>query len=858
MTERTLSGPLPYTRRPSAESIFGIVRRPSLLSKASKESGFSLESGLHNGGRRGLFGRSKNNSNHSSEREDFMKSPQSTDSANFSDTSASVVAVTQEIHEQRRFADMVADRVLSQLQKTISSSITKAIGKAIDPAMAEAMINRIRMGTDEEPIPRKSTSFGSSLSPESSVGMNFGPSHSEPHSSCSSFIMPELPRAKKQQELVNRRRRNSIGTMERMLADNLFNQSIMRPRRVDHETSAGSSENHKLPALQGLQTKHPEPKHRDHDADLSIIPAAPTRSPERKNTRQKEPSSPKEATSSIERKKESTSSGKKESTSSGKKDTKESVQQLKPVKEGQTSSFNSEVGAQAGQTVNSCTLNSPTTPGEVECVSEGVQRGRSPPKGEEPIDLMSDPDPSEDGRTIPAVREDPDGFVRQDSPSQIAAQTSRSSVRSLSPKRSMEDQATKINGDIIRSMRKERETELMKEFISRRSASRQFDEDDAFHMSEASMFSEPEGVTINTGLQSAVASPRWLQVCGILPCGECGGCFFSSQATFAIMARLGSRTWYQLLVRLMVILSLSFYIYEAVAVQTKASTLQFECDTCLQAQLMSDMPLALGSFFGLLFSDGVYKNNIIGSEDSLLVCFCRREEGLVERWAMFSRLARTEMLFLWVCMNGERLRSIIAMEVDTTHKVLHVVGFALISAVLMGLAYCLLHVCRALATMTDAFCSGFAEHPDCHQAVRDWNVLQALLRKVSYSVESVFLVMLTAALVAVCLPLLRQSSTDSTNTLMAVIPASLVLISVARISFRAGAVTYKCDRVPALINALDFGKDIDHERQYVINYILHSMAGFYVFEVRVTAEMVLKFAYVSGAIVFGVLTQLVS
>ena len=47
--------------------------------------------------------------------------------------------------------------------------------------------------------------------------------------------------------------------------------------------------------------------------------------------------------------------------------------------------------------------------------------------------------------------------------------------------------------------------------------------------------------------------------------------------------------------------------------------------------------------------------------------------------------------------------------------------------------------------------------------------------------------------------------------------------------FRAAAVTEKCSRAPALVNSLVVEEDVmDDARQYLVQYIEHSAAGFYI------------------------------
>jgi len=95
--------------------------------------------------------------------------------------------------------------------------------------------------------------------------------------------------------------------------------------------------------------------------------------------------------------------------------------------------------------------------------------------------------------------------------------------------------------------------------------------------------------------------------------------------------------------------------------------------------------------------------------------------------------------------------------------------------------------------------------------------------------------------------------------LRGLVPGALIMLGVTRMFFCAAAVTDKCAHVPSLINSLDFScESPDHERQYVVDYILHSAAGFYVFEVRLNSELALKFLYMCGIVTFALATKVLS
>ena len=71
-------------------------------------------------------------------------------------------------------------------------------------------------------------------------------------------------------------------------------------------------------------------------------------------------------------------------------------------------------------------------------------------------------------------------------------------------------------------------------------------------------------------------------------------------------------------------------------------------------------------------------------------------------------------------------------------------------------------------------------------------------------------------------------------------------------------VNTKCKRLPALVNTLSFGAEIDHDKWCVAAHITSCDAGFFVYNVPVTRGSVLKFSYFLLAGFFFLLTKLVA
>jgi len=213
----------------------------------------------------------------------------------------------------------------------------------------------------------------------------------------------------------------------------------------------------------------------------------------------------------------------------------------------------------------------------------------------------------------------------------------------------------------------------------------------------------------------------------------------------------------------------------------------------------------------------------------------------------------------WTLAVAERFRGSGALAAAISGNlqpldVLYTCTFAVSSGILLGLAYCSLHVCSSLGCLVDVFCSGVSDHARIIEAVHEWNVLQAVLRSGSGAVELCIFVLQTTALSVLLLGALDfvQGPPHEQPTL---VPAAMVLAYTAQVFVRATAVTDKCARVPPLVNSLASENLMDLERQYVVQYVLHSDAGFHMFHIKVTFAMVLKVMYVSVAVVFTVVTK---
>jgi hypothetical protein len=194
----------------------------------------------------------------------------------------------------------------------------------------------------------------------------------------------------------------------------------------------------------------------------------------------------------------------------------------------------------------------------------------------------------------------------------------------------------------------------------------------------------------------------------------------------------------------------------------------------------------------------------------------------------------------------------VGWHLEHIHTIMFILISAFVSQNFMAMALSMVHTCRGLTLSIDDFCSKIVDEQNCDNAVENWNILQAILRRVCTTVARSFTVLLTSSLVATFLPAILA------NDSMAMLPGAFTLFALLWVSLFIGGVTSKCDRVPSFINMMHFGENFDHRRQYVVDYIINSRAGFYMFDVRVTGELVVKCAYVFCVLAAAFVTRMLS
>lgn len=190
--------------------------------------------------------------------------------------------------------------------------------------------------------------------------------------------------------------------------------------------------------------------------------------------------------------------------------------------------------------------------------------------------------------------------------------------------------------------------------------------------------------------------------------------------------------------------------------------------------------------------------------------------------------------------------------------------------------HCLCQLLAFLGIMIDRYCEKCLEGLRYNLAVFSWNTLQSLLRHVAKVMENCLVCLQISLMLAmlwlfcrfmeIARPFSGKASIELTsefndegtlsNTILGFLSILVIAPSLAMLFVKAAVVTEKCSRVPAFVNAMldEPEEQMNVQRQYLVNYIMNSDAGFYIKGVRLSAAIIVKIFYVLGALVSTLVT----
>eukprot|EP00811_Abedinium_folium_P000025 NODE_10022_length_1382_cov_5.620717.p1 GENE.NODE_10022_length_1382_cov_5.620717~~NODE_10022_length_1382_cov_5.620717.p1 ORF type:complete len:375 (+),score=91.04 NODE_10022_length_1382_cov_5.620717:38-1162(+) len=228
--------------------------------------------------------------------------------------------------------------------------------------------------------------------------------------------------------------------------------------------------------------------------------------------------------------------------------------------------------------------------------------------------------------------------------------------------------------------------------------------------------------------------------------------------------------------------------------------------------------------------------------------------GFLEQWMAHMWRDRVIGVVIWLCAVIERILTLFVFHPGgSTWDVVHMMLSVSSMAVLVALTYSLLYFCHALLDMLDSFAKRAVRQKHLSKIVADWDIMHAVLHQASHSLKHHFFGLMLAsfgiflALVLEVAVFLKGAPLSQHSIL---VPTVLILMFAFRPLFLAASVTDSCLHIPSLVNQLALHPATDVEHRNVVHYIVHSNAGFYIYDVPVTTDRVSKVAYISGLLLF--------
>ncbi|CAE7698816.1 unnamed protein product, partial [Symbiodinium necroappetens] len=248
------------------------------------------------------------------------------------------------------------------------------------------------------------------------------------------------------------------------------------------------------------------------------------------------------------------------------------------------------------------------------------------------------------------------------------------------------------------------------------------------------------------------------------------------------------------------------------------------------------------------------------------------ECDFLDEWRKLSRLRLLQICGGFVLMLSSRTSALLLTShpshgkytQDLAQDVVTITAFAAMAVCFCAACYCTLHITAGLELAVDSFAVRCFKTADMEAAVLEWNVVQATLRQTSCKLSEFLAVLASSCIISMILFAYQVVSLSLSGHGTALLdlglwlgwlypPVLLFLYSLTS----AAAVTEKVDRLAPLVNSWAFKSDevLDESRQYLVQYILQSRAGFYTRGIRVSASNVQKICYYFAAGSFGLLAN---
>lgn len=258
---------------------------------------------------------------------------------------------------------------------------------------------------------------------------------------------------------------------------------------------------------------------------------------------------------------------------------------------------------------------------------------------------------------------------------------------------------------------------------------------------------------------------------------------------------------------------------------------------------------------------------LLGAQEGNLDLYARKA-GFIKEWRMksFRRLFECLSFLIIMCVSRSLgySQELLVLPYDLLPNAAYCCAASGFSAVL----YFQLHILSGLELAIDSFSINFFRAMDFQDALLEWNVVQASLRHISSKLSRSLLIMGSSCCGAslLCLIDLAFVRSDAGRGFAFLLQSFWLLPPVIFFLYglmRAAAVTEKASRVAPLVNSWTFHSDneemskgMDLGRQYVVQHIIQSEAGFYMQGMRLRIFQVTKMCYYFGAFLFAIFSRI--
>ena len=246
-----------------------------------------------------------------------------------------------------------------------------------------------------------------------------------------------------------------------------------------------------------------------------------------------------------------------------------------------------------------------------------------------------------------------------------------------------------------------------------------------------------------------------------------------------------------------------------------------------------------------------------------------RQAGFIAVWRRKSQKQFIKATGCLILLCVSRCLAYVQAPVSS-HELIQTSTFCFASIGFVAVTYLQLHISKGLELAIDSFAVNFFKEMDFEKALAEWNVLQAMLRHVSTKLSGSLLMLGVSSgssiLYLIELSFVRTDVGGGFGFILQNLWSLPPIIVFLYTMMRAAAVTEKASRVSPLVNSWTFedkqpfGDEeeqvwMDLERQYLVQYINQSEAGFYVQGVKIRNFQVTKMCYYLGAILFTIVSQ---